>query len=277
MFGFGFDRMLDKLQVANPAQILGANLYDWFDFTDNSTLSLTGVRVNSITSKASARQFTSTGANRPQIVTNQINGLQVARFDGISEFMSVPASTALYNFLHNQASGGMVIVVNKITDANPNNAQIIINNNGGSQALIGYFVSYDDRVTTPANNRIRSFITRGVLGFSTSINDSADNIYSPQVYNASINIVDPTNVTAANRSKISVNFGANIQNNILTNTPTNSSATDNLTLGKSSNTSTFFLKGDMVEIIISQNQPTPTQLTQLQTYLTSKYGTFPIV
>jgi hypothetical protein len=48
-------------------------------------------------------------------------------------------------------------------------------------------------------------------------------------------------------------------------------------MGKSSNASTFFLKGDMVEIIISQNQPTPTQLTQLQTYLTSKYGTFPIV
>jgi hypothetical protein len=276
MFGFGFDRMLDKLQVANPAQILGANLYDWFDFTDSATLTLTGVRVDAITSKASARQFTSAGTDRPQIVANQINGLQVARFDGISEFMSVPASTALYNFLHNQANGGMVIIVNKITDANPDNSQIFIQNHNSMATNIGFGLSYDDRSVVPRNNTILNNVLRGASPASVS-NLTADNIYPTQVYNALLTIVDPNNGTASNRSKINVNFGADVQNNSNTTTPSNSNATNNLTIGKQSSTNAGYIKGDMVEIIISQNQPTPTQLTQLQTYLTSKYGAFPVI
>jgi hypothetical protein len=154
---------------------------------------------------------------------------------------------------------------------------IINNNSSGATASVGYSLSYDDRSSLTRNNTFPNGIVRGISGNPTSTNLPANNSYQPQVYNVGINIVYPNNATAANRSKISINFGADTQNNILTNNASISNATDNLTLCKNSNASTFFLKGDMVEIIISQNQPTPTQLTQLNTYLTSKYGTFPIV
>ena len=61
--------------IPNPTEIFGTDLYDWWDITDSSTVTLSGSRIDAIDSKASGstRQLTSSGANRPQIVSNQVN------------------------------------------------------------------------------------------------------------------------------------------------------------------------------------------------------------
>jgi hypothetical protein len=277
MYGYGYFNTFKNVVggIPSPSQIFGANLYDWWDFTDDSTLTKSGTRVDAITSKASARQFTSSGANRPQVVTGAVNGLQVANFDGVSEFMQVPSSTALYNFLHNQEDGGMVIIISKLTDADPNNLQYILNNTA-TTSNVGSAINYDDRLSVPANNVIRSLGVRGVGGTTSYNNVTSNNFFTTQQFNILRSIVDPNNGTAANRSKLSINFGADIQNNISISAPSTSNATNNLTLGRLADSSSFFLKGDFAEVLITTGQPTSEQLTQIQTYLTSKYGTFPI-
>jgi hypothetical protein len=262
----------------NPSEIFGADLYDWWDFTDNSTLSLTGSAINSVSSKksGSTRSFVASGGARPTLVPNLVNGLQGARFDGLASFMQVNSSTALYNFLHNQNNGGCVIIVNKITDANPDALLKILENGDGNTLNVGNTIAYDDRSSASRNNVIFNSSQRAVSATTTYVNVSANNFYTTQQFNILRSIVDPNNGTATNRSKLSVNFGANIQNNASTNAPSTANATNNLTLGRGSATSSFYFKGDIAEIIISQNQPTPTQLTQIQAYLTAKYGTFPI-
>jgi hypothetical protein len=256
--------------------IYGANAYDWWDITDNSTLTLSGARIDAIASKksGSTRAMVSTGSARPQVITNQVNGLQIARFDGIAEFMNVASSTALYNFLHNNANGGAVFVVSRITDANPDAILRILNNNGGVTGSVGYSLLYDDRSISSLNDVIRTFISNATGG--VILNQTANNFFPTQQFNLLRDIVDPNNGTAANRSKISVNGGSNVQNNTQTLTPSTANAVNNLTIARSSSSAINFLKGDIAEIFIAQNQPTSGQLTRTQNYLTYKYGTFPI-
>jgi len=257
--------------------IYGANAYDWWDITDNSTLTLSGARIDAIASKksGSTRAMVSTGSARPQVITNQVNGLQIARFDGIAEFMNVASSTALYNFLHNNANGGAVFVVSRITDANPDAILRILNNNGGVTGSVGYSLLYDDRSISSLNDVIRTFISNATGG--VILNQTANNFFPTQQFNLLRDIVDPNNGTAANRSKISVNGGSNVQNNTQTLTPSTANAVNNLTIARSSSSAINFLKGDIAEIFIAQNQPTSGQLTRTENYLTYKYGTFPII
>ena len=269
---FNYDSILPATE---PRGIFGASLYDWWDFTDNSTLTLSGSRIDGVNSKASGRQLTSTGANRPQIVTGAVNGLQVANFDGVSEFMKVPSSTALYNFLHDQSNGGMVIVVMRITDADPNVRYDIISNNDFNTLNVGFGIRYDDRASVSINNGLRNLITRGVNNEIVAFN-TINNILPTQQFNWLYSIVDASNVVLADRSIVSVNNGVENKNNTSNQSAVNSDATYDLVLGRQSNTSDFFLKGDIAEIIITTGQPTALQLTQTQTYLTNKYGTFPI-
>ena len=268
------------LSILEPTEIFGTDLYDWWDFTDNTTLTLSGSRIDAIDSKASGstRQLTSTSANRPQIVSNQVNGLQVANFDGVSEFMKVPSSTALYNFLHDQSNGGMAILVSRLTDADPNTYYSFIDNNNTTAANVGIRVSYDDRLSLPRNNNITTSISRGVSGASNvTAAQNFDDIYETQQFNVITQIFDPLSGFALERLNTIVNFGGDNKGNVLTNAPSTANATFDLTVAASGGLTFGFLKGDISEIIITENQPTALQLTQVQSYLTNKYGTFPII
>lgn len=274
-YGYNFTRT-SGVVVSNPSQIFDANLYDWWDFTDNTTLTLSGSRIDAIDSKASARQLSSSGANRPQIVSNQVNGLQVANFDGVSEFMQVFSSTSLYKFLHDQSNGGMVIIVSRVTDADPNAGYSLLTTSSTSTANIGFDLRYDDRLSVPRNNNIAAGISRSSPGNPTAAQDF-DDIYETQKFNVIVQICNPNNATAIERLNTIVNFGADNKGNIFTNAPITSNATNNLTIGYRPLNRDFYFKGDIAEIIITTGQPTSLQLTQTQTYLTNKYGTFPII
>ena len=83
-----------RQSLLNPNQIFGANLFDWWDFTDLATQSISGGgQIDSITSKGTnAGVFASSGTERPASIVG-VNGLNVADFDGVNDFMQVNAST----------------------------------------------------------------------------------------------------------------------------------------------------------------------------------------
>jgi hypothetical protein len=280
-FNFGFAIGNGGVGAAPPADfatIFGANyLFDWNPDV-SASLSTSSGAVNSIASVGlNTAAFTQSGAARPQLVTNQINGKPVIRFDGATSFMEIAASTALFNFLHN-ATGGTVIIVSKVNVANSEVNMAFINNNGGASANVGYTIFYDDRTSVSRQDVIINFISRGVTGAGnfTSSNISANDYFDTLQFNSLINISDPANATAADRSSLILNGGAAVKNNALTNAPSSANATDNMTIGRSSSTSTIFLNGDIARIIIVNAKATPTQQAQVAARLAYEYGTFPI-
>jgi hypothetical protein len=65
---------------------LGGELLVWWDFTDSSIMTLTGSTIDEVNDKSttgSDAQLNKVGA--PQLATNVINGLPVARFDGVDD------------------------------------------------------------------------------------------------------------------------------------------------------------------------------------------------
>jgi hypothetical protein len=91
-----------------------------------------------------------------------------------------------------------------------------------------------------------------------------------------VNTFDAANATLLNRIVSNIDNTIDLKSNTNSGAFSVANATNNLTLGRRPTLNDLYLNGDMAEIIIAQNQPTPTQLTQIQTYLTAKYGTFPI-
>jgi hypothetical protein len=250
------------LGILPPNEIFGNNLYDWWDFTDNSTLSLTGSAINSVSSKksGSTRAFVASGGARPTIVANQVNSLQVASFDGLASFMQVNSSTSLYNFLHN-ATGGTVITVFKAT--NSTIMCYISNQNAFSQVGIRIMKSSSD------------FNFANITNGSAIISQVNSGAISLNQFHFVINTFDSANATLLDRIVSNIDNTTDLKSNTTSGAFSVANATNNLTLGRRP-IGDLYLKGDIAEIIISQNQPTPTQLTQIQAYLTAKYGTFPI-
>jgi hypothetical protein len=257
-----------SIVILPPNEIFGDNLYDWWDFTDNSTLSLTGSAINSVSSKksGSTRAFVASGGARPTIVANQVNSLQVARFDGLASFMEVATSTALYNFLHN-ATGGTVIVVYKKT-SEINNERILTNRRFFADAGPGIIVS--SNITSTSIIILNNSATSGLR--EVAVSSASQVVYN---FNSFVGVSDVGNAIVSDRATAIVNNiigGDNIQTNAFS--ALNSAR--NFTIGKVAGAADNYFTGDIAEIIISQNQPTLAQLTQIETYLTSKYGTFPI-
>jgi hypothetical protein len=187
--------------------------------------------------------------------------LQGASFDGLASFMQVNTSNALYNFLHN-ATGGTVITVFR---HNANINQSLLATSSGSSD-IGF------RFQKTTANAIFSSVTNGAAAVASQ---NLGNVNINE-FNFVINRYDAANATLLNRLTTNINGGVDLQGNATSGTFSSSNSTNNLILGRRPALNDQYLSGIMEEIIIINAQPTPTQLTQIQTYLTSKYGTFPI-
>jgi hypothetical protein len=247
----------------NPQTIFGENLYDWFDFTDNDTLELSGVRIDAINSKAigSTRAFVSSGGARPQVVTDQINGLQVGRLDGVSEFMHIQNSTALYNFLHNQEDGGVIITIQKLEEGSAVQS-ILANAVGGDSIGMRHEI-------------LGITCVRGVIFQQTYI-QTYDLTPFDNKFSSLINVVDPKNSTALDRVSTIINGVTTTPNNSITNTPSNNNASQDLTLGRRPGNNDRYFKGDIPEIILVKGQPTNEELTKTSIYINKKYGDLPV-
>jgi hypothetical protein len=250
------------LRYLTPLKYFGANLYDWWDFTDTSTQSITSGLINSITSKGTnAAVFSSSGTSRPASIVG-INGLNVADFDGVNDFMEVATSTTMYNFLHNGV-GTVIIVCKNVLDST---LKYILSNASGI-SFVGY------RLLDGVGHVFVNFVSNG----SSNILINSSGIYA-DAYNYLINIIDPANATLSERSNLILNQGVENKNNVTSGVPSSSNASSNLTIGKIPNASANFFNENIAEIIILNSKSTPTQITQLNNYYTNKYGgTFPIV
>ena len=256
-----------KKSILTPAEIFGANYYDDWDYGDAATVSLTGALIDGVTSKGlNGAVFSSTGVNRPSLVSADINGYDVASFNGSSNYAQVAASTGMYNFLHN-TNGGVVISIFKCE----NTAARLIGNRGGTAAPD----------TEPG---VAVAITSASLPVSLVTNASPTGRVSVNVHTTAVNVskyhlfvnaLDNNNATAAQRNDIIFDNNSE-KNNVENAAPSANNAGYNMTLGRRVRLNDQYLQGSVARVIIIDTIPTPTQLTQLNTYLTATYGTFPV-
>jgi hypothetical protein len=265
-------------RIATPNQIFGENLYDWWDFTDLATQSIAGGgQINSITSKGTnAGVFASSGTNRPQSIVG-VNGLNVADFDGVNDFMEVAASTGMYNFLHN-AEGGLIVAVFKSEKLGEGNR--LIGNRGsfqgGQDTASGFLLANG----TSNGNLVIVSNNQGDLTSAAVIFVSTADGTITEAWQSSLSVLDPSQPIAEDRGKIILDGGLPVANNTYTNALFDGNAQWNLTLGRRVRINDQYFGGKLSEIFIIRGvaNVTPTTLAQTQQYLTSKYGgTFPIV
>jgi len=251
--------------ILTPSEIFGANYYEDWDFDNASSLNLTGSLINSITSTGlNGGLFTESGANRPSLITDAIIGKDVAEFDGVGEFMRVLGSEGDYNFLHD-GSGGCVIIVQKMLSAPTLLGFTLINGFGAGST------GFRNQITNPLTSN--SVVSNGV---SNSIINASSNAVTLNTYASNVLTFDADNATAADRAEVILN-GTSTKANTQTAAPSVANADKPLTMGvRADSLAGFFLHGTIARVIVADIDPSALQLSQLQTYLDSHYGTFPI-
>lgn len=262
-------RRFTYYQMANPtppdySAIFGANLFDWWNFNDAASLSLSGSLIDSVISQVSSRPIASTGSLRPTLITDATLSRNVADFDGIVTKMGAvaPATTSTYKFLHD-GSGGAVILISRNTLSGA--TQVPLSTAFGI-AQTGF------RLQQTASNTLSSVVVNGTTNV---VIGSSSNTFSINQWNSCVQVIDADNATASDRVENILN-GTSTKNNATTGTPSAGASSRILDLGKADAAVGAYFKGQISEILIINTIPTPTQLSQLQTYLDYIYGTFPI-
>jgi len=197
-------------------------------------------------------------ANQPRIVNagvvDTVNGKPSAFFDGANDHMTIPSSTATYNWMHNLTDGVFTQKVNIVAQAglssNPNAAYSFLGNNGFTTADVGFGLIYDDRLIFSRNNQYWSIVTNGSAGQSV-ISAQYNNELTPNQLVAIADFFARFETAAAfviNKEYMQINQGIK-RINTFNATASNSNASNNLQLGASGRT-TVFLNGYISEVIM---------------------------
>jgi len=210
----------------------------------------------------------STSANRPARKTAIQGGLDVLRFDGSNDSLSVASSTATFAFLH--ASNATVFIVYKPNGANPDALYSLIDNCRNGVTVTGYTLFYDDRSVVPRNDRI---VSAGGLNADNFVTVSADSFSPANTFVCITNVIKGQDGTAANRSRLYKNGTIDAAVNTGTGSTTGN-ATYDLKLGAAYTWTddTNFLNGDYAEIIMYDTALSDTNRAAVEAYLLAKWG-----
>lgn len=258
-------------QISTYLWVRAADASTLYDATSGGSLVAADGTVARLEDKSgNSRHFTqSTSGSRPARKTVIQNGLDVLRFDGTADRMSIPSSTAMFNFLH--SGQGAIFFAGRVGNSSDPNALLPIMGNAGgmSGSRIGTVLLFDDRASVPANNR---------LGLSTYNNNVAaagigtDNTLTPNTFQQFATIHDIANGTTSAKLTLYVN-GINTSSAVTSSrSGTSSNASNNWFLGDYS-TGSFFLAGDVGEVIILNSIPTTDTRQKIEGYLAHQWGT----
>ena len=261
-----------------PTEITGLQL--WLDASDSATLfdatsggsavaADGGVARWEDKSGNSRHATQGTSANRPARKTAIQGGLDVLRFDGSNDSLSIASSTATFKFLHS-ADSTVFAVFKSGTTANPGQSYYaLIYTNDSAGSTVGYGIGTYD--ASPSNDAIECSVTRGVSGTSV-VGNGIDNGFASNTFALASFVTRPTNGTAANRSSYRRNGGAATTNNTATGAVSTANSQADLTIGNVAASFSLFLNGDIAEIIIYDSALSDTDREAVENYLLAKWA-----
>lgn len=236
----------------------------WLDASDTATITSSGGDVSQWSDKSvNGRNFTQSSATaKPKTGTRTLNGKNVIDFDGTNDYLLCSSSTSFFNYFHTSTGGTMFIV--GIVDDNAI-AKTLFNNEGGASTSKGfrYFISSAEKEFVG--------IRRGVSG--TDAAEIADNVtFTPGSGFYVVNKFDAGNATAANRLKISLDGGAFLGNNTLSNSAAVGNATYDLHLGIVASGLSAPFDGAFGEVLFYSGILSDADIQLNQSYLANKWG-----
>lgn len=172
-------------------------------------------------------------------------------FDGTKALSH--ATSTYWNFMSFSGAGEsdlnytMYFKIKMGTSSNPNAAYGVIGNNGTSAGNKGVALFYDDRVSTPASDRIAFRISKGSAGLI--IDFSNDNVITPNAFHVICIEVDLSQATNNNKVKLYVD-GSLISTTVTTyNTGISSPPTYNMQIGATGNNTIIFI-GSIKDVVM---------------------------
>jgi len=255
----------------DPRRIAGIEA--WWDAADSSRVTLDSGRVSVLADKSGKgrnAENTTSGSTQPDYITAAHNGRNAVRFAAASsQVLTVPSSTAAFNYLHNGTSSYVAVVARVGDTDTPNAAYGIMGNNQFAATNIGFGVMFDDRSAFSFSKRFRASITAGgsvnnlIIGTNNAVQFNTLRILEMQI--------DADNATAADRLEYRFNGGTSAKGNTQTGAVTANNASQNFRLGLDGG-STLFLQGDICEVLMYSQQPTADAQTAIRRYLARKWG-----
>jgi len=258
-----------------PPGGVGAGLQLWLDSSDANTLfdATTGGSLVAADGgvarwedkSGNARHMTQgTSGSRPTRKTAIKNSLDVLRFDGSNDSMSVPSSTATFKFLHSGTS--TVFLVFSVISNTADSRRVFSNRTSGADRGV-QLTHWNSSVT----GRLRHGATNGDFSNDDVIdNYSADSFFTTGTFRA-LSIVTNTGAAAASRSSMRVNGGAATANNSFSNTASDNNATYDFTICEAPGGS-LGLNADICEIIIYNSALSDANRAAVENYLAAKWG-----
>ena len=242
----------------------------WLDANDESTITIaTGVSEWRDKSGNARNVTQATGGTQPTYTLDALNGKSVLSFSG-SQYLTSPAAVSTWNFLHNTNGSSIFAVWKAGNVSDPNAVYSLMGNNAGATGNIGFYLIYDDRVSSSRNDRVLSIISRGISGQSPVVNITADGAHPANTPTIISQVADPNNGTAANRSFLRINRTL-IQNNTDLFAPVATNASFALQIGACGN-NIIPLVGYIAEVIILPSIASNNTRQILEGYLAWKWG-----
>jgi hypothetical protein len=270
--------------LAAPGGV-GSGLQLWLDASDASTLydatsggSLVaadgGVARWEDKSGNSRHMTQATSGSRPARKTAIQGGLDVLRFDGSNDFMSVASSTATFKFLHDGDST-LFFVLKAGTTANSGHARYaILSSSSGGSVDTGIEINHRDSNPSTENDFFEVFLAKGSNG-EWPIYSANNNFFANNTFGVLSLVLDPANATPGSRIAIRRNGGSLSTTNSASGanqTPSSSNASNNLHLGVRGSDQSGNLNGDICEIILYDAALSDTSRAAVETYLLAKWG-----
>lgn len=248
----------------NPSSI--ANLKLWLDASDTATISLSGSAVTQWNDK-SGNGFNvtqSTSAQRPSSGINTINSKNVLTFGGDDVLQA--ASGSDWTFLHN-STGATVFAVAIDNNTVDFEYSIFANSVGSSERGVGLRIALDG-----VNPRTLSpFVSTGG-GSGTLVSLIAGGSFTAGTAFYVSGIWDNSNATLASRSKWRQSGGAEFGTNAQDDSPSASNPARALCIGNNTNSGSYAYTGKIAEILLYSGVLTGTDITNVNSYLSAKWG-----
>jgi hypothetical protein len=242
----------------------------WLDANDLSTISVATGISEWRDKSGNARNFSQgTGAVQPSFTPSGLNGRNVLSYNG-SQYLTSVSTVGTWNFLHNTNGSSVFGVWQAGNVSDPNAIYTFLGNNAALSANTGYYIVYDDRVSSLRNDVALVQISRGVSG-QTAVNNATANGGHPANTPVLIShICIPSQGIAANRSFLRINQSLT-QGNTATNAPVSTDASFALQIGACGN-NTLPMVGYIAEIVVFNSIVTDIVRQQIEGYLAHKWG-----
>lgn len=202
----------------------------WWDPSDTGSRTI-ATGVSQLNDKSgNARNMTqATGGLQPTVISSAQNGKDALSYaGGTGQNLSVPASTAMFNFLHNGSIGWVFQIFKAGNSASPETEFLSLVNNSGTSGQTGLYLSFND--DGASENAVNLLVTKSVVG-QAPISIVAGSAYTSGIYNLFSLFMDADNATASSRASFYINNSLNGTTNSQTHAPTAGDASQNLSLG----------------------------------------------